>query len=248
VKGRTLYQTGPLFWVVVAAAAPLLDACSTLAGRTAAADAQALHRSPRAAMAIAQVRRAGDVRFELCPADTCPSPTPKTRAVGDRALGRSTPIAVPSLPGPANSGSPPAVQRSPAASSTVEPTTEAPQARAHEAKTIIVSFAPGSALLTDAARRELAAVVPDVRRSDAIEIRGRTDELGSGAGNEILARNRAVAVRDYLRAAQLAEQTAIRLTFKGACCYVAGNDTAEGRAANRRVEIEWQRSVEVAQR
>ena len=35
-----------------------------------------------------------------------------------------------------------------------------------------------------------------------------------------------LAVRDYLRAQQLPEATAIRLTFKGACCYVAGNDTA----------------------
>jgi outer membrane protein OmpA-like peptidoglycan-associated protein len=247
VKGRKVYHTGPLLFMVVAAAASLLDACGALAGHTAPADTLALHRSPATAMAIAQVRRAGDVRFELCPADACPRPTPKTHAVADRALGLATPSAIPLLPDAADTGSPPTAQLSAAAATAVQPVNEAPQARALQAKTIVVSFAPGSTLLTDAARRELAAVVADARRSDAIEIRGRTDELGSAAGNEILARKRALAVRDYLRAAQLPEQTTIRLRFKGACCYVAGNDTAEGRAANRRVEIEWQRRVEIAQ-
>ena len=55
----------------------------------------------------------------------------------------------------------------------------------------------------------------------------------------VLAQNRALAVRDYLRQNELPEQTLIRVSFKGACCYVAANDTAEGRAANRRVELEF---------
>ncbi len=88
----------------------------------------------------------------------------------------------------------------------------------------------------------------DAQRVRAIDIRGRTDELGSAALNDVLARNRALAVRDYLRAQRLPEETTIRLSFKGACCYVAGNDTAAGRAANRRVEIDWQHGVQVAQR
>lgn len=89
--------------------------------------------------------------------------------------------------------------------------------------------------------------MPEVQRSTAIEIRGRTDELGSAALNDVLARNRALAVRDYLRAQRLPEATTIRLSAKGACCYVAGNDTAEGRAANRRVEIEYRPTVQLAQ-
>ena len=55
---------------------------------------------------------------------------------------------------------------------------------------------------------------------------------------EVLARNRALAVRDYLREKTLSDRTLIRVSAKGVCCYVAGNDTDEGRAANRRVEIE----------
>ena len=73
----------------------------------------------------------------------------------------------------------------------------------------------------------------------SIEIRGRTDELGGAELNEVLARNRALAVRDYLHQKKLPEHTLIRVSSKGACCYVAGNDTEEGRAANRRVEIEF---------
>jgi outer membrane protein OmpA-like peptidoglycan-associated protein len=113
-------------------------------------------------------------------------------------------------------------------------------------RTIVVNFAPGATALTATARQTLAAVLPDARRARVIEIRGRTDELGSAALNDTLARNRALAVRDYLRAHDLPEATTIRLSFKGACCYVAGNDTAAGRAANRRVEIEWQPALQLA--
>jgi outer membrane protein OmpA-like peptidoglycan-associated protein len=128
------------------------------------------------------------------------------------------------------------------------PAAETARAAPARAKTIVVTFASGAALLTVAAKQTLAAVMPDARHARVIEIRGRTDELGSVALNDMLARNRALAVRDYLRAEDLPETTIVRLSFKGACCYVAGNDTAEGRAANRRVEIEWQPELQLAQR
>jgi outer membrane protein OmpA-like peptidoglycan-associated protein len=111
----------------------------------------------------------------------------------------------------------------------------------------VVTFASGSALLTPAARQQLEVILPEVQRSRAIEIRGRTDELGSVALNDALARNRALAVRDYLRTQKLTEATTIQVSGKGACCYVADNDTQEGRAANRRVEIEYRPSMELAQ-
>lgn len=115
------------------------------------------------------------------------------------------------------------------------------------AKTIMVTFASGSALLSTAARRQLETIIPAAQRSPTIEIRGRTDELGSAALNDVLARNRALAVRDYLRTLHLSEATTIRISAKGACCYVADNDTKEGRAANRRVEIEYRPSIQLAQ-
>jgi outer membrane protein OmpA-like peptidoglycan-associated protein len=198
------------------------------------------HRSAPERIAIAQVRQGGAARFELCLVDACPKPTPKTLAVRAQALAAPPPAAASASLSPRE----PTASPSP----TIEPVHETLPVPPIAAKAIVVTFASESALLSAAARRQLEAIVPDAQRSSAIEIRGRTDELGSAGFNELLARNRALAVRDYLRAQHLPEATTIRLTFKGACCYVAGNDTAEGRAANRRVEIEWQRGVQVAQR
>ncbi len=113
-------------------------------------------------------------------------------------------------------------------------------------KTVMISFASGAAMLTPAARKTLDAVAPEARSAETIEIRGRTDELGGAQLNEVLARNRALAVRDYLHQKKLPEQTLIRVSFKGACCYLAGNDTAEGRAANRRVEIEFKQRLRLS--
>lgn len=115
-------------------------------------------------------------------------------------------------------------------------------------KTVMISFASGSAMLTPAARKTLDAVAPEAKSAETIEIRGRTDELGGAQLNEVLARNRALAVRDYLHQKKLPEHTLIRVSFKGACCYLAGNDTAEGRAANRRVEIEFKQHLQLSLR
>jgi outer membrane protein OmpA-like peptidoglycan-associated protein len=112
-------------------------------------------------------------------------------------------------------------------------------------KTVMITFASGAAVLTPTARKALDAAAADARAAEMIEIRGRTDELGAAQLNDVLARNRALAVRDYLHQKQLPEQTLIRVSFKGACCYVAGNDTAEGRAANRRVEIEFKQRTQI---
>ena len=227
---------------------PFLAGCGTLAWRTAPTVGDALHRSPPRQLVIAQIRYGNDARFELCPVDSCPKPTPKTLAGRAQALAPLVPPAAapsPALP----SGSPPPVGSVARVSVTsLQPVHEMPKALSSQARTIVVNFASGSALLTAVATRELAAIVPDARRSPVIEIRGRTDELGSSAINELLARNRALAVRDYLRAQNLPEATTIRVSFKGACCYVAGNDTPQGRAANRRVEIEWQSDMQIAQR
>lgn len=69
-----------------------------------------------------------------------------------------------------------------------------------------------------------------------VAITGYTDNTGSYAVNEKLSGQRANAVRDYLMNCGVA---ANRLTAKGIpmADYVASNDTPEGRALNRRVEI-----------
>ena len=69
-----------------------------------------------------------------------------------------------------------------------------------------------------------------------IAVNGYTDSIGSDAYNERLSLRRANAVRAYLEAHGVA---ASRMTVKGfgEADPVASNDTAEGRAQNRRVEL-----------
>jgi outer membrane protein OmpA-like peptidoglycan-associated protein len=186
---------------------------------------------------IEQLRYGKTAPFQVCAGNTCPKPTHKTlvgATTGSDAdttgmLIASPRIAAPSLELPA------ALIQSDGNKVPVEP----------RSKTVMISFASGAAVLTPAARKALDAAARDASAAETIEIRGRTDELGSAQLNDVLARNRALAVRDYLRQRQLPEQTLIRVSFKGACCYIAGNDTAEGRAANRRVEIEFKRASQL---
>ena len=73
---------------------------------------------------------------------------------------------------------------------------------------------------------------PDLK----IRIEGHTDNVGDKAYNERLSENRAKAVKEYLLNAGISEE---RLTSKGYgyAKPVASNETAKGRAQNRRVEL-----------
>lgn len=247
MSGTRLRRSTSLALAAAIASPPFLAGCAALASRDAPATSPVVHRAAPAQLAIAQMRHRSEARFELCPLDACPKPTPKTPASRSQALAAPLPLAVSPSPAPSRVSSSSSAQTTPASPTPeVDHETTTP-ARPTAVRTIVITFASGSALLTTAARQHLKAIISDAQRTRAIEIRGRTDELGSTALNDVLARSRALAVRDYLRAQHLPEDTTIRLSFKGACCYVAGNDTAEGRAANRRVEIEWQRGVQIAQ-
>ncbi len=69
-----------------------------------------------------------------------------------------------------------------------------------------------------------------------VSVEGHTDSVGSDAYNEDLSQRRADAVRDYMVEQGIA---ASRITTRGwgESKPIASNDTAEGRAQNRRVEI-----------
>jgi outer membrane protein OmpA-like peptidoglycan-associated protein len=105
-------------------------------------------------------------------------------------------------------------------------------------KRVVVAFKPGSARLGGEEARVIDRQLADANRSKRIVISGRTDATGAPRGNEILARQRAEAVRDYLTKRRLNDTAEITLESKGSCCYVADNRSASGRAANRRVEVE----------
>jgi outer membrane protein OmpA-like peptidoglycan-associated protein len=73
-------------------------------------------------------------------------------------------------------------------------------------------------------------------KSMKIEIRGHTDNVGNNADNQLLSENRAKAVYDYLIENGIDKS---RLNWKGFgdSMPIESNDTAEGRALNRRTEI-----------
>ena len=70
----------------------------------------------------------------------------------------------------------------------------------------------------------------------AIEVKGYTDSTGSFEYNQQLSERRAQSVGNYLASHQVAAGR-IRTTGYGPRYPVASNDTPEGRAQNRRVEI-----------
>jgi OmpA-OmpF porin, OOP family len=83
---------------------------------------------------------------------------------------------------------------------------------------------------------EVATVMVQNEQIEIVEIAGHTDASGGAKRNRELSQQRAESVRQYLISKGIKKQ---RLTSKG---YgpdqpIAGNDTPEGREANRRVEF-----------
>src|SRR5262245_2061196 len=101
-----------------------------------------------------------------------------------------------------------------------------------------VLFATGQATLKPDAKVTLAklAGIMLVFSKTTMQIEGYTDNVGSEASNMTLSTSRARAVMDYLQSQGIApaRMTAVG---KGPADPVAPNDTADGRAQNRRVEI-----------
>lgn len=101
-----------------------------------------------------------------------------------------------------------------------------------------VGFKTGSAKLTPAAYSALDTIVPQIVQNDkwTIKVLGHTDNVGGEAINKSLSLKRAEAVKAYLVKKGV---KAPRITAQGLASTkpVACNDTEEGRAKNRRVEV-----------
>ena len=114
-----------------------------------------------------------------------------------------------------------------------------------------VLFDFGSSAIKPAARPTLDRLVEvfksflsdeeNARYVDSIIISGHTDSIGTDAENRVLSTARANAVLNYLLGAQKGELNDYARYFcaagYGATRPVASNDTDEGRAQNRRIEI-----------
>ncbi len=122
--------------------------------------------------------------------------------------------------------------RAPATRSSVELQSEG------RARLYGILFDTDSDHLKDESKPTLDALVATAHNqpSWSFSIEGHTDNTGSDAHNQALSEKRAISVKAYLVAAGV---DASRLTTQGfgSSQPVASNDTALGRAQNRRVEI-----------
>jgi len=106
-------------------------------------------------------------------------------------------------------------------------------------RTAEVNFETGASTLQPRATRTLDAVgtvlarVPDLR----VEVGGHTDAQGAEAFNRRLSQARAEAVRDYLLDRFDVAPSQLVARGYGEARPVASNETATGRALNRRVEF-----------
>jgi outer membrane protein OmpA-like peptidoglycan-associated protein len=98
------------------------------------------------------------------------------------------------------------------------------------------AFASGSASLNASAKGSLRALAAELGKKRNIRIEAHTDSQGADAANLALSQKRAEAVRQALQSQGI---PAARLSAagKGETDPLTGNDSPEGRARNRRVEI-----------
>ncbi|MCP1443793.1 outer membrane protein OmpA-like peptidoglycan-associated protein [Pseudomonas sp. GGS8] len=101
-----------------------------------------------------------------------------------------------------------------------------------------VLFAYNKSDLTPAARSALDSLMPKLQSADVVSVKvvGHTDSQGSDAYNQKLSERRASSVAAYLLSQGLAPNK-ITSEGRGEAQPVADNDTEEGRAQNRRVEL-----------
>ena len=110
-----------------------------------------------------------------------------------------------------------------------------------------VLFESGGDSLSNLAERKLDTVAHALAAypDRAIRIDGYTDSQGNENKNQELSQRRADAVREYLEQRGV-DAERLRAEGKGEANPIASNDTAEGRASNRRVEIIVDRANETS--
>lgn len=101
-----------------------------------------------------------------------------------------------------------------------------------------ITFATGSSDLNSRFFKVLDSVSLVLKKYDKtlVEVAGHTDSVGTEENNQALSERRAVTVSQYLASKGIPEQRFLVAGF-GETQPVATNDTSEGRAMNRRVEI-----------
>jgi outer membrane protein OmpA-like peptidoglycan-associated protein len=107
-----------------------------------------------------------------------------------------------------------------------------------------VHFQFDSAKLTAADKTKLDVIATRLKKeapSAQLRVSGHTDSVGKDAYNQRLSEKRAHSVTDYLISSGVPRSNFVSVTGAGESHPVADNKTAEGRALNRRVEIQINR-------
>lgn len=226
-----------------AASAALASSCTSPVQAPVDAKPSAARSANVTTGQIAQIEFGRQAGFARCLPPACPAVTPKTLALDvPPALSKRRPIDTAASLTEGETLVP--------ATEALLPTTptlaRAKPAQSDEPSTrqVVVQFAFGDATLTPAARALIDEVAKPLTSARRIAISGRTDSLGPQQSNQLLATARANSVRDHLRARYPHLAPAVTLEAHGACCYAASNETPEGRALNRRVEVVFERGAE----
>jgi outer membrane protein OmpA-like peptidoglycan-associated protein len=198
---------------------------------------------------LAQLHFGREARFALCAGHACPMVTPKTLAAAEAPRAELPPGPPPqsASPTPAVIAADPSPTANPAATAGAQKAVASAPALDEQPRRqqVVVHFPFGKATLSEAGQATLRSTITLARASDRIVIHGRTDATGSDEVNEALAFARALAVRDYIRMQIPDLPNVIAISARGNCCFVASNDSAEGRLRNRRVEIVFELRGEV---
>jgi outer membrane protein OmpA-like peptidoglycan-associated protein len=103
----------------------------------------------------------------------------------------------------------------------------------------ITAFSHDGASISDELQRQLSAVVESLKSTtyQNVTVLGHTDSSGQLAYNNKLSQQRAEQVMAFLQQQGLAAEQLV-VEGRGPSEPIADNKTAQGRAANRRVEIE----------
>ena len=107
-----------------------------------------------------------------------------------------------------------------------------------------VHFEFDSAKLTTADKTKLDTIATRLKKEAPgaqLRVSGHTDSVGKDAYNQKLSEKRAHSVTEYLIGSGIPRSSFVSVTGAGESHPVADNKTAEGRALNRRVEIQINR-------
>jgi len=110
-----------------------------------------------------------------------------------------------------------------------------------ESKPVIMdslTFESQSAILSDGGKKYLSTIAKDLKKNDEfiLEISGHTDSIGTDTYNQRLSEQRANSAKKALVKAGVKPETVV-VIGEGELKPIADNNTSEGRALNRRIEM-----------